>query len=263
MTHNFETIRVEDHAGITVLVFNRPEKLNAINPQMYSELGEFIGQLADGTIRTEALILTGEGRAFVAGADIEPYATMTLAEFTQFQRIGRAVMEKLERLPMPVIAAVNGYAFGGGFEIALACDTIIASENAKLGLPEAKLGLLPGGGGTQRLTRIVGPYVAKRMIMAAETIDARRAYELHIVTEIVPKGEALNAALALARAMRQDCAPLAVRMAKRLIDEGLEASLPTALSMEMDSTALLFVTDDKVEGIAAFMEKRPPNFKGQ
>jgi enoyl-CoA hydratase/carnithine racemase len=188
---------------------------------------------------------------------------MTLAEFTQFQRTGRAVMEKLERLPVPVIAAVNGYAFGGGFEIALACDTIIASENAKLGLPEAKLGLLPGGGGTQRLARMVGPYVAKRMIMAGETIDARRAYELNIVTEIAPKGEALNAALALARAMRQDCAPLAVRMAKRLIDEGLEASLPTALSMEMDSTALLFVTNDKAEGIAAFLEKRTPNFKGQ
>lgn len=263
MIHNFETIRVEDHAGITVLVFNRPEKLNAINARMYAELGDLIGQLADGTILTEALILTGEGRAFVAGADIEPYATMTLAEFTQFQRTGRAVMEKLERLPVPVIAAVNGYAFGGGFEIALACDTIIASENAKLGLPEAKLGLLPGGGGTQRLARMVGPYVAKRMIMAGETIDARRAYELNIVTEIAPKGEALNAALALARAMRQDCAPLAVRMAKRLIDEGLEASLPTALSMEMDSTALLFVTNDKAEGIAAFLEKRTPNFKGQ
>lgn len=263
MAHNFETIRVEDHAGITVLFFNRPEKLNAINARMYAELGDVIGQLADRTIPAEALILTGEGRAFVAGADIEPYATMTLAEFTQFQRTGRAVMEKLERLPIPVIAAVNGYAFGGGFEIALACDTIIASENAKLGLPEAKLGLLPGGGGTQRLTRIVGPYVAKRMIMAGETIDARRAYELNIVTEIAPKGEALNAALALARTIRQDCAPLAVRMAKRLIDEGLEASLPTALSMEMDSTALLFVTNDKTEGIAAFMEKRTPDFKGQ
>ncbi len=263
MTHDFETIRIEDHAGITVLVFNRPEKLNAINPQMYAELGDFLGRIADGTIPAGALVLTGEGRAFVAGADIEPYATMTLAEFTRFQRTGRAVMEQLERLPVPVIAAVNGYAFGGGFEIALACDTIIASENAKFALPEAKLGLLPGGGGTQRLARMVGPYLAKRLIMAGETIDARRAYELHIVTEVTPQGEALNAALALAGVMRQNCAPLAVRLAKRLIDEGLEASLPTALSLEMDSTALLFVTDDKTEGIAAFMEKRPPNFKGQ
>ena len=263
MTHNFQTIRIEDHGGITVLVFNRPDKLNAINPQMYTELGDFLNQLIKGMIKTDALILTGEGRAFVAGADIEPYATMTVAEFTRFQRTGRAVMATLERLPIPVIAAVNGYAFGGGFEIALACDTIIASENAKFGLPEAKLGLLPGGGGTQRLSRIVGPYVAKRLIMAAETIDAQRAYELNIVTEIAPKGKALNAALTLASTMCHDCAPLAVKMAKRLIDEGLEASLPTALSMEMDSTALLFVTDDKTEGIAAFTEKRTPNFKGQ
>jgi enoyl-CoA hydratase/carnithine racemase len=262
MTDHLTTIRIEDHSGIAVLFFNRPDKLNAISPQMYVELQDYFGQIADGTIQIDALILTGEGRAFVAGADIGPYATMTLAEFTEFQRAGRAVMEKLERLPIPVIAAVNGYAFGGGFEIALACDIIIASESAKFGLPEAKLGLLPGGGGTQRLTRIVGPYVAKRLIMTAETIDAQRAYELNIVTEIAPKGEVLNSALSLARTMLQDCAPLAVRMAKRLIDEGAEASLPTALSMEMDSTALLFVTDDKTEGITAFIEKRTPNFTG-
>ena len=262
MTHSFQTIRIEDQSGLAVLVFNRPAKLNAINSQMYAELSDFFGQIADGTVRADALILTGEGRAFVAGADIEPYATMTLTQFTQFQRTGRAVMEQLERLPIPSIAAVNGYAFGGGFEIALACDIIIASENVTFGLPEAKLGLLPGGGGTQRLTRRVGPYIAKRLIMAAQTIDAQRAYELNIVTEIVPKGEALAAALALANTIRRDCAPLAIRMAKRLIDEGLEASLPTALSMEMDSTALLFVTDDKAEGIAAFIEKRAPNFTG-
>jgi enoyl-CoA hydratase len=188
---------------------------------------------------------------------------MTLSEFTAFQRLGRRVMEKLERLPCPVIAAVNGYAFGGGFEIALACDIMIADETAKFGLPEAKLGLLPGGGGTQRLPRIVGPYVAKRMLCAAETIDARRAYELNLVTEVTPKGQVVDAALALAQTITARCAPLAVRMAKRLVDEGLQASLPTALSMEMDSTALLFVTADKTEGIAAFVEKRDPEFKGQ
>lgn len=263
MTDELDTIRLEDRAGIAVLTFNRPEKLNAINRQMYGELGRVFDWLAGGTIQADALILTGAGRAFVAGADIEPYATMTLAEFSEFQRLGRAVMAQLERLPLPVIAAVNGYAFGGGLEIALACDIIIASEDARLGLPEAKLGLLPGGGGTQRLARLVGPQVAKRLIMAAETLDARRAYELNIVTEIVPRGEALNRALALAQTIQQNCAPRAVRLAKRLIDEGLEASLSTALSLEMDSTALLFVTEDKVEGIAAFMEKRPPHFKGQ
>ena len=259
----YETLRIDARDGIVLLYFNRPEKLNAINGEMFGELEDFFDRIARGEQRADALILTGEGRAFVAGADIHPYQTMTLSEFTAFQRLGRRVMEKLERLPCPVIAAVNGYAFGGGFEIALACDIIIADETAKFALPEAKLGLLPGGGGTQRLPRIVGPYVAKRMLCAAETIDARRAYELNLVTEVTPKGQVVDAALALAQTITARCAPLAVRMAKRLVDEGLQASLPTALSMEMDSTALLFATADKTEGIAAFVEKRDPEFKGQ
>jgi enoyl-CoA hydratase/carnithine racemase len=144
----------------------------------------------------------------------------------------------------------------------LACDVIVAAENAKFGLPEAKLGLLPGGGGTQRLSRLVGPYLTKRMIFSGEIIDARRAYELHIVTEVSATGEALNTALTLAEKILAN-GPLAVRMAKRVIDEGLEASLPTALSLEMDTTAHLFVTDDKREGIEAFVEKRPAHFTGQ
>jgi enoyl-CoA hydratase/carnithine racemase len=187
---------------------------------------------------------------------------MTLAEFSAFQRLGRSVMAQMEQLPLPIIAAVNGYALGGGFEIALACDVIIAAENAKFGLPEAKLALLPGGGGTQRLSRLVGPYIAKRMIFSGEMIDAARAYELRIASEVVVKGEAVNAAVALAEKIVAN-GPLAVRMAKRVIDEGLEASLPTALSLEMDSTAHLFVTDDKVEGIQAFVEKRPSHFNGR
>src|SRR5258706_1438877 len=227
---SYETIRIENREAGSVLYCNRPDKLNAINRQMYDELSDYLE--AAGRTPGTSLILTGEGRAFVAGADIGPYETMTLAEFTAFERLGRSVMERLERLPCPVIAAVNGYAFGGGFELALACDVILASENAKFALPEAKLGLLPGGGGTQRLARLVGPYVAKRMILAAETIDAQRAYELNLVTQIAPPGEVVNAALSLAGQVATTCGPLAVKMAKRLIDEGLQASLPTALSME-------------------------------
>jgi enoyl-CoA hydratase/carnithine racemase len=229
---------------------------------VYEELGAYLRSIARGDSPASVLILTGEGRAFVAGADIDDYLTMTLAQFSAFQRFGRSVMAQMEQLERPIIAAVNGYALGGGFEIVLACDVVIAAENAKFGLPEAKLGLLPGGGGTQRLSRMVGPYIAKRMIFSGEIIDAQRAYELHLVTEIAPKGEAVNAAVALAEKILAN-GQLAVRMAKRVIDEGLQASLPTALSLEMDSTAHLFVTDDKREGIEAFVEKRPPNFTGK
>src|SRR5262245_19221000 len=151
----YDTIRIETpQPEVALLYFNRPDKLNAINRQMFEELNDYLESLAAGKTPGRVLILTGVGRAFVAGADIDPYQTMTLAEFTAFQRLGRSVMERLERLSCPVIAAVNGYAFGGGFELALACDVILASENAKFALPEAKLGLLPGGGGTQRLARL-------------------------------------------------------------------------------------------------------------
>ncbi|MBA3873009.1 MAG: enoyl-CoA hydratase/isomerase family protein [Chloroflexota bacterium] len=257
----YETLRIEQRGEIAILYFNRPDKLNAINGTVYQEFGDYLRSTEDSET-TSVLILTGEGRAFVAGADIDDYLTMTLAEFSAFQRLGRSVMAKMEQLSRPIIAAVNGYALGGGFEIALACDVIVASENAKFGLPEAKLALLPGGGGTQRLSRLVGPYLAKRMIFSGESIDAVRAYQLNIVSEVTEKGEALNAAVALAEKILAN-GPLAVRMAKRVIDEGLEASLPTALSLEMDSTAHLFVSDDKREGIQAFVEKRPPRFSGR
>jgi enoyl-CoA hydratase/carnithine racemase len=258
----YETIRIERRGDIAILYFNRPDKLNAINRTVYEEFGDYLRSVERGESAASVLILTGEGRAFVAGADIDDYLTMTLAQFSAFQRLGRSVMAQMEQIPRPIIAAVNGYALGGGFEVALACDVIIAAENAKFGLPEAKLGLLPGGGGTQRLSRLVGAQIAKRMIFSGETIDAQLAYELHIVSEVAAKGEAVNAAVALAEKILAN-GQLAVRMAKRVIDEGLEASLPTALSLEMDATAHLFVTDDKREGIQAFVEKRPPRFTGQ
>ena len=163
----YETIRIEQRGAIAILTFNRPDKLNAINGTVYKELSDYLHSIEQDE-SVSVLILTGEGRAFVAGADIDDYLTMTLAQFSAFQRLGRSVMAQMEQLPRPIIAAVNGYALGGGFEIALACDVIVAAQNAKFGLPEAKLALLPGGGGTQRLTRLVGSYVAKRMIFSGE-----------------------------------------------------------------------------------------------
>jgi hypothetical protein len=152
----YETIHTEIRDQIAILTFSRLDKLNAMNRTVFRELGDFLDRIHSGEQPASVLILTGDGRAFVAGADIDDYVTMTIADFSAFQRYGRGVLEKIECLPCPVIAAVNGYAFGGGFELALTCDIILASENAKFALPEAKLGLLPGGGGTQRLPRIVG-----------------------------------------------------------------------------------------------------------
>jgi enoyl-CoA hydratase/carnithine racemase len=258
----YRHLRIEHHDRIAVLSFNRPDKLNAINREVYAELGRYLDAVAGGEETADVLVLTGAGRAFVAGADIDDYVTMTLAEFSAFQRLGYSVMARMARLARPIIAAVNGYALGGGFELALACDIIVAAENAKFGLPEARLALLPGGGGTQRLSRLVGPYVAKRMIFSGELIDAHRALELNIASEVAAKGEAVGAALALAQKILAN-GPLAVRLAKRVIDEGLEASLPTALSLEMDATAHLFVSDDKREGIDAFVGQRTPRFAGK
>jgi enoyl-CoA hydratase/carnithine racemase len=258
----YKTLRIEQRDRIAVLYFNRPEKLNAINREVYAELGHYLDAVTKGDALADILVLTGEGRAFVAGADIDDYLTMTLAEFSAFQRLGHSVMTRMGRLARPVIAAVNGYALGGGFELALACDIVLAAENAKFGLPEAKLVLLPGGGGTQRLTRLVGTHIAKRMIFSGEMIDARRAFDLNIVCEIAPKGGVVDAAVALAETILAN-GPLAVRLAKRLIDEGLEASLPAALSLEMDATAHLFVTDDGRDGVAAFAARRPPRFTGK
>lgn len=259
----YTTIRFEQRERVGVVWLHRPEKLNAINATMYHELADLLDAIAASQPPIGALVITGSGRAFAAGADVGPYQTMTLFEFTAFQRLGFGVMERIAHLPCPVIAAVNGYAYGGGFELALACDVIIAAEDAAFALPEARLGLLPGGGGIQRLSRLVGPYIAKRMVLAAETISAQRAYELAIASQVTAPGAALDTALGLAQRMTTHCGPLTLRLGKRLIDEGLQASLPTALSMEMDSTALLFTTEDKREGLQAFIEKRLPTFTGR
>lgn len=258
---SYRNLLRQDEGGVAVVTVNRPEKLNALDEATIGELHACFAALAAAP-EVRAVVLTGAGeKAFVAGADVAELSRLSGPELERLAERGQALMWRIENLGKPVLAAVNGYALGGGFEIALACDVIVAAENAKFGLPEAKLGLLPGGGGTQRLARLVGAGIAKRLIFSGETIDAARAYELNIASEIAPKGEAVNAALALAEKILAN-GQLAVRMAKRVIDEGLEASLPTALSLEMDATAHLFVSDDKREGIQAFVEKRPPRFTG-
>lgn len=256
-----ENFTLEREGRKAILTFTREERLNALDAQTFRDLLATLDVIeADPEIAL--VILTGRGRAFVAGADITGYVDRTVLEYVDFQRLGRRVYDRIERLRHPVIAAVNGYALGGGFELVLVADLVVAAEHATFGLPEAKLGLLPGGGGTQRLPRLVGRTKAKELLMTADYLTAEQARDLGIVNRVVPAEELMAATHALADRILQR-APLAVAMAKQLVNDGLDASLPTAITQEMGMTATLYATADAREGIAAFIEKRPPQFTGR
>jgi enoyl-CoA hydratase/carnithine racemase len=247
--------------GIVRLVFNRPDKLNALSAEMIAGFEAALDAIAADPA-TRAVILAGAGdKAFVAGADIAEYRGHRLAAFNAYQFTSRRVFDKLEALPQPTIAAVGGYALGGGFEIALCCDIIIASPRARFGLPEGLLGLSPGGGGTQRLTRAVGKYMASDIMLAARRITGERAFALGLAAELAPEDQLAETALARARAVLK-LAPLSAREMKRLIRQGPDAALPTALAFEQEVLARLYATDDAAEGIAALLDKREPQFKG-
>ncbi len=258
---DYQNITYEVRDGAGLLTVCREEKLNALSAATFREIAHCLTVMEqDGGV--DVGVLTGKGRAFVAGADIGEYLDQSLADFTAFQLLGRSVLDRIEHHSKPIIAAVNGYALGGGMELALACDIIVAAANARFGLPEAKLALLPGGGGTQRLPRLVGRYRAKYMIMTGNLIDAAEAHQIGLVSMLCEEGKAVAAAMDLVTTIRSR-GPLAVRLAKRLINEGLEAPLPVALSLEQAAGAALFATRDKDEGIAAFLQKRAPRFEGR
>ena len=258
--HASANFNLERDGRKAILTFTREDRLNALDAQTFQDLLVTLDAIeADHEIGV--LILTGRGRAFVAGADINGYIDRTVLEYVDFQRLGRLVYDRLERLRQPVIAAVNGYALGGGFELVLVADLVVAADSATFGLPEAKLGLLPGGGGTQRLPRLVGRNKAKELLMTADFITAAEACDLGIVNRVVLAEELLPAAHTLADRILQR-APLAVEMAKQLVNDGMEASLATAITQEMGMTATLYATEDAREGIAAFIEKRRPRFAG-
>ena len=255
-------VRVErGEAGVAVLTIDRQEKLNALDPQVVEEIGQALLELeAEGP---RAIIVTGAGeRSFVAGADISAMSEMGPMEAKRFSEIGHAAMALLDRSPVPTIAAVNGYAFGGGCEVAIACDVRIAAENATFGFPEVSLGILPGMGGTQRLPHLVGPAFAKELIFTGRRISAEEAREIGLVNRVVPRGEALGAARELAAEIAAN-GPLAVRHAKAATNRALDVDLVSGLEYEADQFALLFATEDAREGMAAFAERRKPEFRGQ
>jgi enoyl-CoA hydratase/carnithine racemase len=255
-------IREAVEPGIVRLTFNRPSKMNALSTPMLRELDAHLDALA-GDSSARAVIVTGAGeKAFVAGADIGEYRGDRTPEFIAYQLESRRIFDKLEALSKPTIATIRGYALGGGFEIALCCDLIICATSARLGLPEGLLGLSPGGGGTQRLTRAVGRYVASDIMLAARRITGERAFQLGLAVECVADDALMETSLARARAMLK-VAPLAQAEMKRLIRQGPDAALPVAQSLEQEVLFRLYGTQDGQEGVAAFLDKRDPHFKGQ
>ena len=259
---NFANLLYENQDGIAVITMNRPKALNALNQETLDELNQVADMLAkDSTV--QVVILTGSGdKAFVAGADIAQMQSMSAMEGRNFGKLGQAVFNKLENLPQPVIAAVNGFALGGGCELAMACDIRIASEKAKFGQPETGLGITPGFGGTQRLPRLVGKGRAKELLFTADMIDAAEAYRIGLVNKVVPPEELMEAAKALAgRIMKRSAA--AVQLAKAAVNRGIEAGLENGIAYEAEVFGLCFATEDQKEGMTAFVEKRPGVWKGR
>ncbi|MCU1495257.1 MAG: 3-Hydroxypropionyl-CoA dehydratase [Acidimicrobiaceae bacterium] len=251
--------RVED--GIAFITLNRPDKLNALNPAVFSKLDDFITEFNDDHDAAVAIV-HGNGRAFAAGADIEHYVDISVPEYLEFMRYGNRVQEKFVTSTKPVLAAVHGYALGGGFELALSCDLIVVDPEAQLGLPEARLGLLPGGGGTQRLPRLIGATRTLELLITGGRFSGRQAVDWGLALGLGEEQSVLEAAKRLAhRIVRQ--APLAVQLAKVLVRSAFDSPLASALAFEQAVGAMLFSTEDAREGIAAFVDKRVPRFQGR
>lgn len=248
-----------DASGIATLTLNRPEALNALNAEVLDAVAAAARGLKG---KAKAIIVTGTGKAFVAGADIAQMQSLGQAEAEAFARRGHAFGAALADFPGPVIAAINGYALGGGLELAMACDILVASDKAVVGQPEVKLGVVPGFGGSQRLPRRTGPGVAKWLLMTGESVKADEALRLGIVDRVVPHDTLLAECRRIAEACLAN-GPLAVAAAKRLVDRGLDLPLPAALDLEAKAFGESFATADQKEGMKAFIEKRKAGFAGR
>lgn len=260
----WSTVTLEKRGKVAWLTLNRPEALNALNQQALSDLDQALTHLEVTSLQeVSVLVVTGSGeKAFVAGADIKEMSNFKKHEAFQFARRGQLLFQRFEKLGQAVIACVNGFALGGGLELALACDFIYASEKAKFGLPEVGLGLLPGFGGTLRLSRVVGLNHAREMILSAEMISADRALQLGLVNQVFPADQLLAQTQALAEKMSMK-GPVAVQKAKLSILECFDRSVDAGLDFEANQFAHLFETEDMKEGTTAFMEKRKPQFQGR
>jgi len=262
MPVSFDTLLVETTDFVTKITLNRPDVLNALNRQVIGELSAVFEALrTDDAIR--GIILTGVGdKAFAAGFDLDELSGLTAAEAKTLAEQGQALMNGIETLGKPVIAALNGYAIGAGCELALACTMRIAAEHARFSLPEVRVGLIPGFGGTQRLPRLVGKSQALQMILSGDMMDAEEAARIGLIDEIVPKGKAADKAEAILTTIASN-GPLAVRLALEAVNSGMDMSVPQGLRLEVALFALATSSDDLKEGIAAFFERRKPRFTGR
>ena len=259
MEFNNIIFKVEDE--IALITFNRPKALNALNQDLLTEFSQALDEIAENE-DIRVLVLTGTGdKAFVAGADITELAKFNPLEAKLFSRKGQATINKLQELAIPVIAAVNGFALGGGSEIALACDFIYASENANFGLPEITLGLIPGFGGTQRLPRIVGSNLAKELVFTGKMLSAVEAKDVGLVNKICTTNDLLKDVMKTARVIASK-GKVSLRAAKQVINNGLNVDLQTGCNIEIDAFAVCMASEDAKEGTSAFLEKRKANFKG-
>jgi len=250
---------VENTIGI--LTLNRPEAANALSLSMLHKLNETLDMIENRDLR--CLIITGAGeKVFCAGADLKERAGMSEMEVKQTVSLISKTMTAIEQFPLPVIAAINGVAFGGGLELALACDIRVAGENTKMGLTETSLGIIPGGGGTQRLPRIAGAAAAKELIFTARKISANEAWQLGIISNVVPSDQLQATALILAKEIAQN-APLALKAAKQAVNNGLQGDIASGLQIEAASYERTIASYDRLEGLRAFSEKRKPVFEGR
>ncbi len=259
---HYESIITKKEEGIGWITLNRPHRLNTLTSDMIDEMHSALNDFeTDKEIK--CIVITGAGdRAFSAGADVTAFTGLTPATAVEASSKGQALFTRLERIGKPVIASLNGYALGGGLEMASACDFRLAAENAELGQPETKLGLIPGWGGTQRLVRLVGLAKAKELIMLGERISAEEGAKIGLVTKVVPKAKLQEETVALARKLA-DGPPVALKLAKEALNFGSQVPLDIGLKMEAEAFGIALSTKDVMEGVSAFMSKRKPEFKGK
>jgi len=257
----FANLLFRQEGNVGILSINNPKSLNALNSEVLRELDKALNMIISNE-EVYALVLTGEGKAFIAGADISEMRNMSAEEARKFGELGLAVFRKIELMEKPVIAAINGFALGGGCELAMSCDLRIAGEKAKFGQPEVSLGITPGFAGTQRLPRLVGIAKAKELIFTGNIISAEEAWKIGLVNKMVSQENLMDEVLEVAKKMAS-VAQIALKYTKNAINRGIETDIETGMAVEKDLFALCFATQDQKEGMAAFIEKRKPEFTGK